>query len=184
MIAVVVYASSNGSTRGIAERIVTRLRLRHLAAVAREVSEDLEIRGVDAVVVGSAVHGGKWLPEASHFVFTNAKALRQRSTWFFSVSTVGDEESMFPSFVANRLRALRKETGEMRSLREAAAARGNRNFAGAIAADDWPVLGRAFFRALGGRYGDHRNWRAIDTYADGIATELLAQAPRAERVAN
>jgi menaquinone-dependent protoporphyrinogen oxidase len=48
----------------------------------------------------------------------------------------------------------------------------NRNFAGAIARSHWPAIGRAFFRATGGRYGDHRNWPAIDAWADLIAAQL------------
>lgn len=35
---------------------------------------------------------------------------------------------------------------------------------------------RAFFRAMGGRYGDHRNWAAIETWADHIAAQLLPSA--------
>ena len=50
--------------------------------------------------------------------------------------------------------------------------REHRNFAGAIARSHWPATGRAFFRAAGGRYGDHRNWPAIDAWADLIASQL------------
>ena len=46
------------------------------------------------------------------------------------------------------------------------------DFAGAIARSHWPATGRAFFRAIGGRYGDHRNWPAIDAWADHIAAQL------------
>jgi menaquinone-dependent protoporphyrinogen oxidase len=96
--------------------------------------------------------------------------------WLFSVSTLGDEESMFRPPVAKRLRALRKETPEMASFRAALRAREHRNFAGAIARSHWPASGRAFFRAMGGRYGHHRNWAAIDTWADHIAVQVLPAA--------
>ncbi|WP_223281107.1 hypothetical protein [Streptomyces antnestii] len=32
--------------------------------------------------------------------------------------------------------------------------------------------GRAMFRLMGCRYGDHRDWQAIDAWADGIAEDL------------
>jgi menaquinone-dependent protoporphyrinogen oxidase len=79
---------------------------------------------------------------------------------------------MFPTWVANRLRALRKETTEMTRMQRRLHPREHRNFAGAIARSHWPATGRAFFLATGGRYGDHRNWPAIDAWADLIAPQL------------
>jgi menaquinone-dependent protoporphyrinogen oxidase len=79
---------------------------------------------------------------------------------------------MFPPRVANRLRALRKETPEVAEMRRLMHSREHRNFAGVIARSHWPAAGRAFFRATGGRYGDHRNWPAIDAWADLIAAQL------------
>lgn len=55
-------------------------------------------------------------------------------------------------------------------------AREHRNFAGAVARSHWPVTGRAFFLATGGRYGDHRNWPAIDAWADLIAAQLQVKS--------
>lgn len=174
MTVLVAFATSGGSTRGVAERIAARLRHHAKPAEARSVTGALEVARYDAVVLGSAVHGGKWLPEAAQFAAENVALLRQRPVWLFSVSTVGDRESMFPAGVANRLRAMRKQPPEITALRLTVAARAHRNFAGAIAKSDWPATGRAFFRAMGGHYGDHRNWPAIDAWADAIAAELTA----------
>ena len=96
MVVLVAYATDHGSTRGVADRIAGRLQLRG---------------------VGSAIHGGKWLPEARQFADQNAALLRERPVWLFSVSAVGDEESMFPPGVADRLRAWRKETPEVAEMR-------------------------------------------------------------------
>lgn len=181
MVILIAFATSHGSTQGIAERIGSRLREYGLAADVRSVddvarAEDGDVlAGYDAVILGSAIHGGKWLPEATGFVDRNAAMLRQRPTWLFSVSTVGDEESMFPPRVANRFRAMRKETPELAAIRAAINPREHRNFAGAVSRSDWPPSGRAFFRATGGRYGDHRNWAAIDAWADKIAADLAAR---------
>jgi menaquinone-dependent protoporphyrinogen oxidase len=96
--------------------------------------------------------------------------------WLFSVSTLGDEESMFPPRVATRLRAMRKETPEVTEMRRLLHSREHRNFAGAIARSHWPATGRVFFRATGGRYGDHRNWPAIDAWADLLAAQLHVES--------
>lgn len=168
----VAYATDHGSTRGVADRIAGRLQQRGVDAEARAVAEVLQVSRYGAIVFGSAIHGGKWLPAARQFADRSAASLRERPVWLFSVSTVGDEESMFPDPVANRLRAWRGETPEVAELRRLLHPREHRNFAGAIARSHWPVTGRAFFRATGGRYGDHRNWPAIDAWADLIAAQL------------
>jgi menaquinone-dependent protoporphyrinogen oxidase len=168
----VAYATDHGSTRGVADRIASRLRQRGVDAEARAVADVLAVSRYEAVVLGSAIHGGKWLPSAREFADRNAASLLERPVWLFSVSTLGDEESMFPPRVGNRLRAWRKETPEVAELRRLLDPREHRNFAGAIAPSHWPATGRAFFRATGGRYGDHRNWPAIDAWADLIAAQV------------
>ena len=172
MVVLVAYATDHGSTRGVADRIAGRLQLRGVRAEACAVADVLQVSRYEAVVLGSAIHGGKWLPEARQFADRNAALLRERPVWLFSVSTLGDEESMFPPGVADRLRAWRKETPELAEMRRLLHPREHRNFAGAIARSHWPATGRAFFLATGGRYGDHRNWPAIEAWADLIATQL------------
>ena len=172
MVVLIAFATSHLSTQGVAERVAARLQQRGLAAEARPVTGTLDVSDYDAVVIGSAVHGGSWLPEAREFAHLHADRLRQLPVWLFSVSTLGDEESMFRPAAAKRLRAMRRETEEVAALRAELHPREHRNFAGAIARSHWPSAGRAFFRAMGGRYGDHRNWPAIDAWADRIATQL------------
>jgi menaquinone-dependent protoporphyrinogen oxidase len=183
MIVLVGYATGHGSTRGIAVRVADRLRRPGVDAKALAVTDVPEVSGYGAVVLGSAIHGGKWLAEALQFADRNAASLRERPVWLFSVSTLGDAESMFPPRVADRLRAMRKETPEMTRLRQLLDAREHRNFAGAVTRSHWPAAGRAFFRAAGGRYGDHRNWPAVDAWADLIASQLDVRSGAAARAA-
>lgn len=117
MVVLVAYATDHGSTRGVAGRIAARLQLRGVGAEACAVADVLKVSRYEAVVLGSAIHGGKWLPEARQFADRNAALLRERPVWLFSVSTLGDEESMFPPGVADRLRAWRKETPEVAEMR-------------------------------------------------------------------
>lgn len=168
------YASDFGSTRDVAGRIGDRLRRSGLTVDVRAMSDVDDADQYDALVLGSAIHGGKWLTDAEQFIDRNAACLRARPVWLFSVSTLGDEESMFAPGVARRLRAMRGQTPETTRLRAAVGAREHRNFAGAIARSHWPTSGRAVFRVMGGRYGDHRNWPAIEAWADRILAQLPA----------
>src|ERR1035441_9527860 len=65
MVVLVAYATDHGSTRGVAVRIADRLRQRGVDAKACAVADVLEVSNCEAVVLGSAIHGGKWLPEAT-----------------------------------------------------------------------------------------------------------------------
>lgn len=175
MTILVAYATCHGSTRGVAERIASRLDLSGVEAEVRSAGDVPSVDAYEAAVLGSAIHGGRWLPEATELAVGHAPALRDRPTWLFSVSTVGDEESMFRPGVARRMRAMRKDTKELVELRQILEPVEHRNFAGAIAPSDWPATGRLFFRAVGGRYGDHRNWAAIDRWGDKIASRASAR---------
>jgi menaquinone-dependent protoporphyrinogen oxidase len=170
----VAHASAHGSTQGIAERIARRLRAEGLDTDCRPADEVAVLAHYDAVVLGSAVHTMRWLPEARRFALDHAAELRTLPTWLFSVSSVGDQESMLAPGAARVLRSLRGETREIQALRAALRPREHRNFAGAIARGDWSTAGSVFLRLMGGRYGDHRNWPAIDAWAGDIAHQLRA----------
>lgn len=174
MAVLVVYATAHGSTQGIAEFIARRLREQGLIAEARAADgvTGAMVEAAAAVVVGSAVHNGSWLAEAEAFARKNRKALAARPVWLFSVSSVGDEGGFFPGPVNRVLRKLGRDPRRFGAVRRATNARGSRNFAGAIERAQWPLSGHLFLRALGGRYGDHRNWDAIEAWADEIARSL------------
>lgn len=161
----VVYASRFGSTRGIAERIAEELRRRGLHADLRDVTEDGGMGAHDAVVLGSAVFNGRWMPEADDFVRRNREALTAATVWLFTVGTFGDDKRVIGPL-------MRREPRNIGELIATLHPRGYRVFAGVIDRHQWPFLSRLFFHALGGRLGDHRDWAAIDAWAAAIAREL------------
>lgn len=178
MVVLVGYASEHGSTQGIAERIAQDLTRQGLAVEISAMADVTDVARYRAAVLGSAIHAGAWLPAGREFVERHADRLRDVPVWLFSVSTVGDEDAMFPDVVASRLRAMRKETAEIGSFRRALHVREHHNFTGAIQREHWPQSGRVFFRSMAGRYGDHRNWPAIDAWADRIAAQVATTLPR------
>lgn len=70
----VVYASADASTAEIGRRIAQRLRERGHDASDQPVGSTGSLNGVDAIVLGSAIHGRQWLDEATSFVNTNRQA--------------------------------------------------------------------------------------------------------------
>lgn len=175
----IVFGSAHGSTEGIARRIAARLEGRGVRTSLQAAGE--ATRGestADAIIAGSAIHNGRWLPEAERFVLGLSAGFAGKPAWLFSVSSVGTTESFFPGPVAKVLRKLQKEPPPVPDLRRRFAVRGYTAFAGAVRTEDWGRMGTLFLRALGGHTGDHRNWPAVDAWADRIAEELGASLPR------
>jgi menaquinone-dependent protoporphyrinogen oxidase len=56
------------------------------------------------------------------------------------------------------------------------ALRGHRMFSGVYKADQMSSALRFLFRLTGGRFGDFRDWTAIDAWTDEIAAQLATPA--------
>ena len=123
-----------------------------------------------AVVAGSAIQGGRWLPEAMQFVRTHQATLAQKPFAAFLVCmTMSMKNPKFRQGVAAWLtpvRALAKPVSEA-------------YFAGALDISKMPSFGdRLKFRlsvALGvWSEGDHRDWDAIRAWAAELKPSLEA----------
>jgi menaquinone-dependent protoporphyrinogen oxidase len=168
----VAYASAYGSTKGIAIALAEVLRDEGLVVDLRPMDEVSSLAEFGAVVLGSAIHGGTWLPPAAAFIEEHADELAQRPVWLFSVSSVGDTSSVFGRRVADAMRRMRSEPAQITKWRTQWSMRGHRNFAGVVERSHWGLVGTVFIRALGGTYGDHRDWRDIRRWAGEIASAL------------
>lgn len=168
----VAHASAYGSTKGVAIALADRLRGAGHIVDLEPMDEVDTLMEVDAVVLGSAIHSGAWLPPAAAFVEEHGDELSQRPLWLFSVSSVGDTSSVFGRRVADAMRRMRSEPEQVTKWRTRLSVRGHRNFAGVVERSHWGLVGTVFVRVLGGTYGDHRDWHDIDRWAGEIATEL------------
>ncbi|GAA3044062.1 flavodoxin domain-containing protein [Actinokineospora globicatena] len=160
------YATAAGSTGGVARRIAETLREQGYDVAVSDIAEAPDARGFDAVVLGSAVHGGAWLPRATAFLSRESQVLSSRPVWLFSVGLPGAFRGPM------RRWAHREEAGVLARLPDAARARGHRLFTGVVTAEGLGKLGARLFRAMGGRFGDHRDWRAIDAWARRIGADM------------
>ena len=162
------YATAHGSTREIAVRIGARLGEAGLEADVRPMSE-VEVEEEDAYeafVLGSAVHGQAWLDAAKNFVHRNSDLFGVRPVWFFSVG--------MPDAMRGPWRRMARKEGAViiDDLPDHIPYRTHRLLSGVISPSQLPFTGRVIFRLMGLRYGDYRDWPAIDAWADGIAREL------------
>jgi menaquinone-dependent protoporphyrinogen oxidase len=166
----VTYASRAGSTAGVAEAIGQALADSGAPVEVRPIEDVQDLAPYQAVVAGSAIQGGQWLPEAMQFVQTHQAALARKPFAAFLVCmtlSMRDAEQ-YRSHVATWLgpvRALVKPVSE--GL-----------FAGALDISQVPSLGdRLKFRlsVLFGVWaeGDHRDWSAIRTWAASLRPLLL-----------
>jgi menaquinone-dependent protoporphyrinogen oxidase len=166
----VAYASAAGSTGGVAETIGETLADNDVAVDVRRVQSVQTLDGYQAVVLGSAIHGGKWLPEAVEFLQANQPRLNRVPTAFFLVGLMVNRQSqsdqkLLGQFLAAE-RALVKPVTDGR-------------FVGAMFVRDYPGftgLGMRFFIAycgLGPRGGDFRSPAAIRVWADSLRPLLI-----------
>lgn len=167
MTVLVAYASAHGSTKQVADAIADRLRTAGLDVAVRAAVDVDDVVRYDDVILGSAIHNGRWLTPAS----TLAAELREypeRRVWMFSVCTIGETTS----FLGTRLSRLARSR---RPLPDDVAKSGapHRYFAGVIEKSHWNAVGRLFFAVTGGGYGDRRDWADIDRWADLIAAAIV-----------
>ncbi len=162
----VAYASGTGSTVGVAEAIGKTLAESGAAADVRPVKEDPAVDGYQSVVIGSAVNGGKWLPEALAYVEDHRQALNRVPVAVFCVhgmNTADDEQCR-----KKRLAYLDPVRVLIQPVDEAF-------FAGiGMNPDEGSWLARWAYRKFGGSLeGDCRDWNKIRAWAASLP-EMLA----------
>src|SRR5688500_5163106 len=88
----VAGASKHGSTREIAKAIAEELRAAGLDADLRDAGNVTSLAGYDAVVLGSAIYMGRWMPEAKHLVERFQPQLAALPVWLFSSGLLGADD--------------------------------------------------------------------------------------------
>ncbi len=161
----IASASKHGSTFDIADEIARVLTARGLRVTDKPIEEIDSVNAFDAVVIGSAVYVGRWMPEAVTFISRHAAALTARPVWLFSSGPIGEPPK--PTEDPANLAEMIAKTG----------ARGHRIFAGRLEPDRLGLGERAIVAMLRAPKGDFRDFAAIGAWAAEIADELVAGAP-------
>jgi menaquinone-dependent protoporphyrinogen oxidase len=164
----VAYASHKGSTAEVAAEIGVILRMRGYEVDLASVTNSPSIEGCAAVLIGSAVSGGQWLPEAIDFVRNHQQDLVRVPVALFTVHIMNagaDERSRH-----KRLAYLDEVRPMLHPVEEA--------FFLGIGPDPRKDsrIARWFFRRFGGAgEGDCRDWEAIRGWARAVLADQLEE---------
>jgi menaquinone-dependent protoporphyrinogen oxidase len=157
----VTVATKHGSTGEIAEVIADELRTSGLEVDLLAANVVPDIAEYDAVVLGSAVYTGGWLPAARRFAHANREALRRLPVWLFSSGPIGADE---PKPLG--------DPAEIPELVEVTQAREHRVFAGKLDKRSLGLAERLVTRVVEAPEGDFRDWEAVRDWSRGIALSL------------
>lgn len=89
----VAYATRTGGTAPIAEAIAQVLQEEGLSVDVGPVMEITDIRQYDAIILGSAIRAGNWLPEMVTFMKDNLNHLQNMPVAFFTVCLTLHEDT-------------------------------------------------------------------------------------------
>ena len=164
---VIVVASKHGSTVEIGEAIAEELRAAGHTAEARLVGDVEGLAGYDAVVLGSAVYMGSWLPEARQFAEEYHAQLEKVPVWIFSSGPLGAGDPQPHDDPARFVEPM----GDV-------PVRDHKVFVGKLDSDSLGLAERLATKMVRAPYGDFRDWNDIREWARGIGEQLQAAETR------
>ena len=164
----VAYATRCGATREVAQHIGQVLAEGGTPVEVLPVGEVTDLDAYRAVILGSAIRAGRWLPEAVGFVRRHASTLGQRPVAYFVVClTMKDDTPENRQTVNGYLALLRQQMPEVNPL-------GIGLFAGALIYRRLPFVARLLAKAVKAPEGDFRNWPAVTAWATEMRSALLS----------
>ncbi len=153
----VTYSTVHGSTAEIARAIALTLCRTGMDVDVLSASEVREVKSYDAVVVGSAVYGGKWRKEAVDFLERFGLDLFNRDVWLFQSGPLGHSAQYI-------VRALPVNVA---LYAEYLRVKGSATFGGKFDGMQGGPVGR--FLARAGFKGDYRDFAEIRLWAEEVA---------------
>ncbi len=160
----VAYASRAGSTGEVAEAIGKVLCDGGAAVDVRLAKEVTDLSPYRAVVVGSGIRVGKWLPEAVEFVERHREALSRMPVAYFAVCLTLKEDTE-----ENR----REVAAYLDPVREVVQPVDVGLFAGVMDYSKLPFIFRLMMKAMKSPEGDFRDWEAIRDWAGQVRARLV-----------
>jgi menaquinone-dependent protoporphyrinogen oxidase len=166
----VTYASHCGSTAGVAESIGKVLCNGGATVDIRRVKSVKDLTPYKAVVVGSAIHSSRWLPEAVEFVETNQKILNQIPVaYFLTCLTLYKSNDKTRRIARSYINPVLEAFPNVRPVDIGL-------FAGVLDYSKLSFVVRMVMKSKmkkkGVPEGDHRDWGAIRSWAEGLRQKL------------
>jgi menaquinone-dependent protoporphyrinogen oxidase len=174
----VLYATTEGQTRQIAEQIASTLRQQGFDSEARLLSRETRVDwlGVRAVVIGASIHAGRHQKAAVDFARHEAAHLNARPSAFFSVSLSAGSRNPAEVDAARGLAHSFVRAAGWTPQRV-------RCFAGRLAYSRYGFLKRQAMRFIAWREGaptdtrrdyEFTDWVAVRQFALDLAADALA----------
>lgn len=159
----VTYATRAGSTVEVAAAIGEALSGRGFSVDVKPVKEKPPVEGYQAVVIGSAIRMGNWLPAAVNFIKDNQAQLSRVPTAFFTVHMLnrGEDEA-----------SRQARQAYTATVRQILAPVDEAFFSGKMDYSRLSFLDRTIAKAVekqtDSRAGDFRDWGKIRAWAQGL----------------
>jgi len=153
----VAYATVHGATAEIARAIALTLGRTGIEVDVLSASEVQDVRPYDAVVVGSAIYGGKWRKEALDLLDRFGLDLYSRDVWLFQSGPLGHSAQAI-------VRALPVNVSVFADYLRV---KGAATFGGKLDGLSGGPVGR--FLARAGFAGDYRDFAEIRLWSEEVA---------------
>jgi menaquinone-dependent protoporphyrinogen oxidase len=162
----VAYASRAGSTSDVAQAIAEQICAMGFDAVALPVKSVKNINNYDAVILGSAVYYGTWLPEMLKFITEQQQLLNSIPTAIFSMhmqatdnnSTSHDKRETYTQAIRGLINPFSKAF-----------------FAGKVDPASLPWFKRLAVKWVKSPIGDMRDWEKIRNWTSALGLHLQEQ---------
>lgn len=158
--------SKHGSTAEIGKQIGDVLAERGMGVTVLAPEHVLDVTRYDAVILGSAVYAGHWVPQAKEVAKLLATEDPRLATWLFSSGPVGDPPKP------------EEDPVDVADILQATQAREHRVFSGKIDKSKLSFPERAILTAVRAPEGDFRDWGEIDAWAKSIADSLVKEVSK------
>ncbi len=161
------YGTRHESTRGIAAAVAAVLRAAGVPVILEPVGAVGDMGRVRGAVLGSVVYDGGWLPGAHAFLADHERELAAIPTWLFAS---GPLDHVPHGTLADLPDDLVDVIGRI-GPRDVAL------FVGSLQPHHVTSGLRLLSKLARTNVGDHRDWVAIERWANGIRDALLAERP-------
>lgn len=174
----IVYASREGQTRAIANRISEHLReaglvVTRVDAADRAATESIDLERHDLLVFGASLHAGGLEREIRAFVQAHAQQIEKRPRSFFlvSLSAATKDPRVRAEFLADARRKLNRQIPVVFEDTEM--------IAGALRYSKYPLPLKWLMRRIAAEAGEETetsrdyeftDWEQVERYAERLAT--------------
>lgn len=163
----ITYATRMESTSDVAEVIGMILHEQDVSADVMPVDEVETIDKYEAVILGSAIRGMSWLPEAVNFIAANVDTLSRMPVAYFTVCmTMREDTADNRKTVMGYMQPVLKNYPQVDPISIGL-------FGGMLNKQDFPRVVRWLINNLNLPSGDYRDWEAIHHWTKELLPYLV-----------